>query len=119
MQAQLAPPPQNVFRRPRPLFTLKILDLALVKLRDDFLAEVGDRSGTSDDAVDTRAVGARIALAQMLGEPWVTPFHVAQEAREAAAGEVSAREQCILRPGRQLLSQRIHQHIDGGLRELS
>src|SRR5262245_45390886 len=95
MQTQLAPAPEDVRGRLRPFFLAKVIELALVELRQDLAPHVQHRAGIADDEIDARPVRARVPRAKLGRQPRVATLHVAQEAGETLAGEVAARQDSL------------------------
>ncbi len=72
MQAELAPPPQNVLGGARPLDAGQVVELGGIQAGRDFLAELRQRRCGTEHPVDPGAVGARKAPQQRRRQPWPT-----------------------------------------------
>src|ERR1700740_3685975 len=98
LQPELGPPPEDVFGRARELFPDEVLNLALVKLRQQLAAQVLARAGGAERLLAAGAVGVGTAQAQPRREPGVAPLDRAQEHGEAALRQLAPREPRPRRP---------------------
>src|SRR6516225_5023030 len=117
MQTELRAAPEYVSRGVCELLPAQVVDFALMELRQQLFAEFADGAGATEQCLDARTVGMRVAPAQTRWQPRIAPLECAQEHGETALRQLATREQRPGSPGWRAQSKRVREKIDGVLRE--
>src|SRR6185312_13601424 len=101
------------------LHPAEVVGFALVELRQQLCAEVGEGAGTAENLRDTSAVCVRVAVCQLRGQPRIRTLQVTQKSGIRAARQVASREQCAGGPAGRCRAELAREHVDGALGELA
>src|SRR5581483_340966 len=109
----------NILRGQGELLPAEVVGLALVQLRQQLPAEIGQRAGAAQDALDTSAVCMGIPVSQRGGKPRIGALQAAQESGIGATRQVASWKQRAGSPGSRPRAELASQHVDRALGELA